>query len=132
MITSFSALRRKAVLAQRLAGQRRPELAALALSAAVEALGTTGWTARGVHDIDLARVVGTVARPGDFDRRMRPLHRHLQHRWERVAVAMDTGRPLPPVRVIQLGELCFVLDGHHRVSVARARGASQVEATLNA
>lgn len=132
MSATFSALRGRAVLAQRLAGQRRPELTALALAATVEALGTSGWTDHGVRDIDLACVVGTAARPCDFDRRMRPLRRHLRRRWERVAVAMDTGRPLPPVRVIQLGELCFVVDGHHRVSVARARGASQIEATVTA
>lgn len=105
-------------------------MSALPLTAAIDALGTTGWTDHGIQDVDLTHIVGTAARPGDFDRRMRPLHAHLRHRWERVAEAMDAGRALPPVELVRLGELYFVRDGHHRVSVARVRGAAQIEATV--
>ena len=48
----------------------------------------------------------------------------------RVATAREEGRGLPPVQLIRVGETFFVQDGHHRVSVARARGELDIEAEV--
>jgi hypothetical protein len=70
-------------------------------------------------------IVGTVARAGDFDRELRPRNRSLRERWESLA-RLDGD--FPPVELIRLNDLYFVQDGHHRVSVARARGRDTVSA----
>jgi hypothetical protein len=95
------------------------------LSDALSALGQNGETDLGRQDVPAAAIVGTMARIGDFDRDFRPLNRSLRHRWETLA---RTDADLPPVRLVRLGELYFVEDGHHRVSIARARGAVKVSA----
>lgn len=92
------------------------------LDAALDALGDGGSLGRRVADVPLDQVVGTVCRQDDFDASFKPLGKHLLPRWRRLAEAVDRGLEPPPVDLIQLGELYFVADGHHRVSVARARG----------
>jgi hypothetical protein len=52
----------------------------------------------------------------------------VRSRWERIALAQRTGKGMPPIDVYRIGELHFVRDGHHRVSVARARGDRVIEA----
>jgi hypothetical protein len=52
----------------------------------------------------------------------------LRTRWERIAVAQSRGKPLPPISVVRIGDLHFVDDGHHRVSVARALGQETIDA----
>lgn len=47
-----------------------------------------------------------------------------------MAVAQQQGRSLPPVELIQIGEVYFVRDGHHRISVAQTMGQEQIEATV--
>jgi hypothetical protein len=122
---------RRARLSQ-LRSWRRPkcraELAILPLDETIDALGRAGEEPVGRREVALDAVVGTVARVGDFDRRFRPVNRHLRDRWHAVAAAE---RDLPPVALVQLGELYFVEDGHHRVSVARARGASTIRARVH-
>jgi hypothetical protein len=49
-------------------------------------------------------------------------------RWLRVAAARDQGKVLPPVVLVQVGDVYFVRDGHHRISVARALGQLDIEA----
>jgi hypothetical protein len=51
-------------------------------------------------------------------------------RWERVWIAEQRGKPLPPISVTRVGDAYAVRDGHHRVSVARARGALTIDATI--
>ncbi|MEV0067293.1 hypothetical protein [Amycolatopsis sp. NPDC050768] len=112
-----------------IADARRPDaLALLPLDETLAALGRQAETDEGVRDIPVTRVVGTVARVGDFDRFFRPLNRALRPRWEALAT---TAADLPPVRLVRLGELYFVEDGHHRVALARARGAKVVPAQVH-
>jgi hypothetical protein len=72
--------------------------------------------------------VGTVDRAADFDRGFRPTTTRLRSRWERIAAAQRRGEPLPPVSLYQVGELYFVRDGHHRVSVAKSLGRMDIDA----
>lgn len=103
----------------------RDETAILSLEAVVAALGRQGETVMGRSNVPVSSIVGTVSRVGDFDRHFRPLNRCLRDRWEGLARVEGD---LPPVELIRLGDLYFVEDGHHRVSIARARRAHTIRA----
>jgi hypothetical protein len=94
------------------------------------ALGRKSQTDLGVQVIPLDAIVGTVdRRRGEFDRDFRP-STAVRGRWERIAAARRRGEAMPPIDVYKLGELYFVQDGHHRVSVARALGDTDIEARV--
>lgn len=92
------------------------------LDSALEALGEDGTMGREYADVPLDGVVGSVGRAYDFDHEFRLVNKSLRGRWQRVATAVEAGFEPPPVDLIRLGDLYFVADGHHRVSVARAQG----------
>jgi hypothetical protein len=94
----------------------------------VEALGRVGQVDRGLQVVPLDAIVGTVDRAADFDRGFRPTTTRLRSRWERIAAAQRRGEPLPPVSLFKVGELYFVRDGHHRVSVAKSLGRPDIDA----
>lgn len=90
---------------------------------AVLALGRAGDMIEYPDDVPLDRIVGTVGRAEDFDGSFRLRNRDLQDRWDAVAAAMARpGTSMPRVELMRLGDMYFVVDGHHRVSIARARG----------
>lgn len=82
----------------------------------------------GLRLVPIDRIRGSEGRCKDFDAGFRPLRSYNQARWVRVAEAMFMGVGLPPVKLIQVGQVYFVRDGHHRVSVARALGQVEIEA----
>jgi hypothetical protein len=88
---------------------------------------------RGIREIPIAAISGTLepSRAAMFDRSFRPAAR-ARTRWERVWLAEQHGAVMPPISVIQVGESYAVRDGHHRVSVAKARGALSIDATVDA
>jgi hypothetical protein len=94
----------------------------------VEALGRTGQVDRGLQVVPLDMIVGTVDRAVDFDRGFRPTSARLRSRWERIAAAQRRGEALPPISLFQIGDLYFVRDGHHRVSVAKSLGRDDIDA----
>lgn len=94
--------------------------------AAVEALGSTGCMSRYDDEIDLAAVVGSVARCEDFDVDFRPVRR--TERWREARRRFREGSHPPPIDVVRLGEAYFVVDGHHRVAAARELGWSVIPA----
>lgn len=94
----------------------------------VRALGRVGERDLRVQVIPLDSIIGTVDRPRGFDRDFRPTSSTVRTRWERIAAAMRRGEPMPPISVYRVGEVHFVRDGHHRVSVARALGRDEIEA----
>jgi hypothetical protein len=101
----------------------------LPFEAVVAALGRTGERHVGLQSIALESVVGTVdRRHAEFDRRFRPASSRPRRRWQSIAAARRRGRPMPPIEVFRVGELHFVIDGHHRVSVARAHGDTDIDA----
>ncbi len=87
-----------------------------------------GVTLPGTQEVALARIVGSVGRYRDFTQAFLPRHESLQQRWTRVDAAMSASAGLPPIDLYQVGELYFVRDGNHRVSVARARRDKTIEA----
>ncbi|MGQ0838247.1 chromosome partitioning protein ParB [Actinokineospora sp.] len=94
----------------------------------VAALGRVGERRLGLQVIDLDCVVGSVDRTRDFDRRFRPTSGRARERWERLALAQRRGESIPPIEVYRIGDLHFVVDGHHRVSVAHALGLRTIDA----
>ncbi|GDY30016.1 ParB N-terminal domain-containing protein [Gandjariella thermophila] len=96
------------------------------------ALGVLGERRLGLQVIPLDSIVGSVDRNRDFDRRFRPTSARVRQRWERLAMAQRRGESIPPIDVYRVGELHFVRDGHHRVSVAHALGLSTIDAYVTA
>ncbi|MEU6643699.1 chromosome partitioning protein ParB [Saccharomonospora sp. NPDC046836] len=94
----------------------------------VEALGWEGERRLGLQVIPLDSIVGSVDRGRDFDRRFRPTSARVRQRWERLALASRRGENIPPIEVYRVGELHFIIDGHHRVSVAHAQSLRSIEA----
>ncbi len=85
---------------------------------------------RGVQEIPVKAIVGSVGRYTDFTRSFLPRNDNDQARWARVKLAIDdpSGVGLPPIDVYKVGEVYFVLDGNHRVSVARQEGFEFIQA----
>jgi hypothetical protein len=83
---------------------------------------------RGLQDIPLDAIVGSVGRYSDFTRDFLPLRDSDKDRWTRVKIAIQNLTGLPPIEVYQLGGVYFVIDGNHRVSVARQLGATHIQA----
>jgi hypothetical protein len=100
----------------------------LSFTEVLDALGRRGERSLGVQVIPLDCIVGSVDKVRDFDRRFRPTSDRSRQRWERMALKSRKGESFPPIDVYKLGNLYFVRDGHHRVSVARALGTKVIEA----
>ena len=84
----------------------------------------------GVKPIPLEKVVGSVdRRSGDFDRHFRPMRRELRDRVRRMREAFRH-EEMPPIEVYEVGGMYFVVDGHHRVAVARDTGADYIDAQV--
>jgi hypothetical protein len=124
------ARRRRALsrLSARLRGLPSDVNVILPFDEVVAALGRRGERRLGLQMIPLDSIVGTVDRGREFDRRFHPTSTRVRTRWERIATAQRRGKAMPPIDVYRIGELHFVKDGHHRVSVARALGHRDINA----
>jgi hypothetical protein len=124
--------RRRAALARRL---RRVPADAGRLCVYGEPRVTRGSASarRGVREIPISAIHGTLepSRAAMFDRSFRPSG-HARRRWERVWLAEQHGAVMPPISVVEVDDGYAVRDGHHRVSVAMARGAVSIDATVDA
>jgi nucleotide-binding universal stress UspA family protein len=80
-------------------------------------------------EVPLDAIIGSVGRYEDFTRAFLPRRDSDESRWAGVKVAAEI-KGLPPIEVYKLGEAYFVLDGNHRVSVARQLGAATIEANV--
>lgn len=96
----------------------------------VHKLHVSGGSDRGLQDILIQSIVGSVGRYTDFTRSFLPRQRSDVERWARVkSIIVKPGAPgLEPIQVYKIGEAYFVRDGHHRVSVARRLGAKYIQA----
>jgi hypothetical protein len=117
-----------AALAHRLRGQPHNSDRLLPLDEVVGALGMRGERQLGLQTIRLDTIVGTVDSRRDFDRRFRPTSNRVRSRWEQLALAQRRGQAIPPIEVYRVGNLHFVNDGHHRVSIAAATGQQTIDA----
>jgi hypothetical protein len=85
---------------------------------------------RGTRVVEVEEIVGSVGRWRDFDRSFLPARTSMAERWKRIDRAFQRGEDSPPVELYEVGEAYFVVDGHHRVSVARYHDVPTVEATV--
>ncbi len=83
---------------------------------------------RGLQDIPIDRIVGSVGRYHDFTREFMPRHFDMQDRWSRVYAQMHSMEGVPPIDVYKVGDVYFVRDGNHRVSIARRLGYESIQA----
>jgi hypothetical protein len=126
----FSRARRRRALARLSARLRRADDVnhILPFEEVVQALGRVGERPLGLQVIPLDSIIGTVDRSREFDRDFRPTSPRVRERWQRINLAQRKGQEMPPIDVYRIGELHFVKDGHHRVSVAHALGHRDIEA----
>ena len=111
----------------RFTGRRRHMLS---FDDALDAVKITNERHLGLRVVSIKEIIGSVGRPGDFDRDFLPLRRELKPRWISIQEARFRGNPLPPVELYKLGDGYFVRDGHHRISVARFHGQDFIEAVV--
>jgi hypothetical protein len=93
---------------------------------------SAGVLGLGLREIPIGDISGTLepSRASLFDGCFRPA-KAARERWERVWLAEHHGATLPPISVVRVGDTYAVRDGHHRVSVAKARGAATIDATVD-
>lgn len=84
----------------------------------------------GVRLVPIEEIVGSEGRPDEFTPEFSPLCQHTRSRWINVAMARLAGSTLPPVTLAQIGDQYYVLDGHHRISVAQSYGQKEIEAQV--
>jgi len=82
----------------------------------------------GLQDVPLDHIVGSVGRYRDFTRAFFPRQDDLGERWRRVDRLVTTSGGLPPVELYKVGQVYFVRDGNHRVSVARQHNTPTIQA----
>jgi hypothetical protein len=85
---------------------------------------------RGLQAVPIAKIVGSVNRYRDFDHQFLPTQTHTKQRWVNIDAAHLREEALPPVELYQVGDVYFVRDGNHRVSVARERGQDFIDAEV--
>ena len=83
---------------------------------------------RGLQDVPLDRIVGSVGRYRDFTSSFLPKNPSMQDRWSRVYAKTSSMEGVPPIELYQIDDVYFVRDGNHRVSVARQLGNKTIEA----
>ena len=89
-------------------------------------MGTRG------DEVPVKHIVGSVARPDDFDADFTPASRESRERIDRIISGINAGTFPDALDLVQVGELYFVRDGHHRVAAARALGWVTVPAVVTA
>jgi len=93
-------------------------------------LGVGGQVYRGMQTVQVSKIIGSVGRYRDFNRVFLPKQNGMATRWYSIARAYYDDVSLPPVKLYKIGDAYFVLDGNHRVSVAREQGVEFVDAEV--
>ena len=123
---------RRAAIARRLLRREPAEGATLPVFDARTLRRTGACAGRGVRAIPFDAIAGTLepSRAKLFDCGFRPAPA-ARSRWQRLWLAEHRGAVLPPISVVPVGDGYALRDGHHRVSVALARGALTIDATVD-
>lgn len=129
-LEDFHRLRSKAALDRFWAGIRGESLDLLAYDEVSSKLRAVSQTNLGLQQVALKNIIGSVNRTSDFDRNFRPLSDGDSTRWADVKAAMTSPftAGVPPVTLYKIGEAYFVMDGNHRISIAKEMGLDSVEA----
>jgi len=127
-VQDFKRARKQAAVQQLLAHLTGKSAELLAYDDVRQQLKETGTVDRGLQEIPLDAIVGSVGRSDDFTRDFLPRKDSDQDRWAQVKTAVLDMSGMAPIDVYQVGEGYFVRDGNHRVSVARQLGTPTISA----
>jgi hypothetical protein len=127
----FDVARRRALMGDLLRLVRGEPVDLLSFDTVREDLGLRHLVDRGVVEVPLEQIVGTIDRDRDFNRVFLPRGESLRKRWQAVKALTESSKGFPPVELYKVGEVYFVVDGHHRVSVLRSMGAPTIEARVH-
>ncbi len=129
-LDDFRRARSKAAMQRFWAGIKGRSLDLLPYDEISTKLRAVSQTDRGVKQVPLKDIIGSVSRIQDFDRNFLPLRDDDIHRWANVKTAMTSplAKGVPPVSLYQIGDAYFVIDGNHRVSIAKEMGMETIEA----
>ncbi len=127
-VQDFRRARKQAALQQLMARLTGKSVELLSYDEVHESFRPTGKVEKGKQEIPLEAIVGSVGRYEDFTRTFLPKHDSNAERWARVKTAVLDMKGWPPIDVYQVGEVYFVIDGNHRVSVARQLGSKTITA----
>ncbi|RPI27158.1 MAG: universal stress protein [Chloroflexota bacterium] len=127
-LEDFHRARQRAVLKEIAARLTGAKIDLLSFEDVRQNLKAKSASEQGLREIPLDAIVGSVNRYTDFTRDFLPRSSVDQGRWARVEMAINSMVGTPPIDVYQIGEVYFVKDGNHRVSVARQIGASHIQA----
>lgn len=127
-VQDFQSARQRASIQEVLARITGNSTRLLSYDDVAEKLKLRARSDRGVKWIPLDAIVGSVSRYSDFTRTFLPRRDDDQERWARVKAAMETGEGVPPIDVYKVGDVYFVIDGNHRVSIAKGEGLKTIEA----
>ena len=127
----FTLARRK-VLLRRIGARLRRNAASdgllLCFDEVRQTSGAVGRVYRSMRTVPVAQIGGSVGRCSEFDRDFMPARASVGERWKRMDRAFHRGEELPPVSLYKVGDFYYVLDGHHRVSVASYHGVEWIDA----
>ncbi len=84
----------------------------------------------GIKTVSLDAIIGSQGRYRNFTRHFLPLDENLRDRWRQIDTAVSSGQDLPPVALYKVCNAYFVKDGHHRISVAKAKNQKSMEAKV--
>jgi hypothetical protein len=127
-MADFDDARWKALLHDLFAGIRGRPVDLLSFEEVRERLGLRHVVDRGTQDVPLESIVGSLGREREFTRDFLPRSDSLRGRWLDVLRLTRSLEGFPPVELYRVGDVYFVVDGHHRVSVARSIGSPAIEA----
>ena len=127
-INDFEQARRKAAWRDWFSLLTRKKNKLLSFNEFRQELSMTGQHYLGYQMVTLDRIIGSEGRSHEFDRAFYPREKRIKDRWLRIDQAHYDDVNLPPVELIKVGQIYFVRDGNHRVSVARARGHQVIDA----
>jgi hypothetical protein len=83
----------------------------------------------GLQDVPVGSITGSVGRTRDFDHHFRPRYKHLRDRWVNIYLRYEVG-DWPSIQLNKVGNNYYVIDGHHRVSVANYSGVKYISAEV--
>lgn len=131
-IHDFQSAHQKATIGEVLSRLQGKSNDLLSYDEVAEKLKLQARSDRGVQMIPIDAIVGSVGRYTDFTRTFLPRNPSDKERWVRVKAMLDDpqGQGYPPIDVYKVSDVYFVLDGNHRVSIARQEGWTSIQANV--
>lgn len=100
------------------------------LDALKPCMSLRGSSYAGIQVVQISAITGTEGKTAEFDMGFHPLREESRERWVGLAMAYLSRLPLPPIQLVQIGDVYIVRDGHHRISVSRAFGQISMDAEV--